>query len=198
MPERKQTVRTIKLEYRELSPVLRERSRRLWAATEAKAWGRAASLPSWRPPDWQRIRFGRGLADLAHPAPHAAPPSRIRRAGGGRKKLAEKDPGLTKALDALIKPAAAGSPAPSAPRWTCESATNPAETLTKQGHPAAQRTVGNLLHEQKCRLQAHRKTREGNSHHPDRDARFKHINDSAGDMQTKHQPVTSVDAKKKE
>jgi hypothetical protein len=83
-------------------------------------------------------------------------------------------------------------------RWTCESTTNIADALTKAGHPAAQRTVCDLLHEQKYTLQAHRKTREGKPHNPDRDQQFRHISESVEEMQTKNQPVVSVDAKKKE
>ena len=46
-------------------------------------------------------------------------------------------------------------------------------------------------------LQANRKTREGKDY-PDRDAQFQHIADTVIDLQKRHQPVISVDAKKKE
>lgn len=194
---REEKIKIVQSKYRDLMPVLDERSRRCWAAVEAKSlgWGgitivcQAAgiSAPTVRA---GRREIDREVAGAAH--------GRIRREGGGRKKLTEKDPGIVEALDALIKPTATGSPMSPALRWTCESTTNIAETLTKQGHPAAQRTVCTLLHEQKYTLQAHRKTREGNSHHPDRDQQFNHISERVETMQTNNQPVVSVDAKKKE
>ena len=46
-------------------------------------------------------------------------------------------------------------------------------------------------------LQANRKTREGVDH-PDRNAQFEHINVTVKAFQKRHQPVVSVDTKKKE
>ena len=46
-------------------------------------------------------------------------------------------------------------------------------------------------------LQANRKTKEGSSH-PDRDAQFRHINETAKAALAAGQPVISVDTKKKE
>ena len=46
-------------------------------------------------------------------------------------------------------------------------------------------------------LQANRKRLEGKEH-PDRDAQFQHIANTVTSFQTRHQPVISVDAKKKE
>jgi len=167
---------------------LNERTRRCWAATEAQdlGWGGVTIVCRATGMDAGTVRAGRREInqEIAGASPH-----HIRREGGGRKKLTEKDPGLAAALDALIKPNEAGSPVSPALRWTCESTTNIAAELTKVGHPATQRTVCTLLHEQKYRLQAHRKTREGNPHHPDRDAQFRVINESAQEMQTKNQPV---------
>ena len=57
--------------------------------------------------------------------------------------------------------------------------------------------MGRLLHELGYSLQSMRKTREGASH-PDRNAQFEHINAVAADYLKRHQPVISVDTKKKE
>lgn len=46
-------------------------------------------------------------------------------------------------------------------------------------------------------MQSPRRTREGKSH-PDRNAQFEHINDTAEDFLRRGQPVISVDTKKKE
>ncbi len=57
--------------------------------------------------------------------------------------------------------------------------------------------VAELLHQQKYSLKANRKTKEGSSH-PDRNARFEHINARAAAFLKGGQPTISVDAKKKE
>lgn len=56
--------------------------------------------------------------------------------------------------------------------------------------------VGHLLHEADYRWQGTRKTRAGGKH-PDRHAPFEPIAARVRDFQTRHQPVISVDAKKK-
>ena len=65
------------------------------------------------------------------------------------------------------------------------------------GHQVSPRTVCMLLDDLGYSLQANRKTREGKVH-PDRDGQFQHIADTVTDFQKRHQPVISVDAKKKE
>ena len=54
-----------------------------------------------------------------------------------------------------------------------------------------------LLHEAGDSLQANAKTLEG-SQHPDRDAQFRHIHDTAAAFCCRGDSVVSVDAKKKE
>lgn len=57
--------------------------------------------------------------------------------------------------------------------------------------------MGRLLHELGYSLQSVSKRREGTSH-PDRNAQFETINTTAKDFLQRHQPVLSVDTKKKE
>ena len=102
--------------------------------------------------------------------------SRVRRFGGGRKSVAETDPGLLAALEALIEPTTRGDPE-SPLRWTCKSTRHLADELTRQNHPVGERTVARLLREAEYSLQGNRKTREGSSH-PDRNAQFEYINAS--------------------
>jgi hypothetical protein len=52
------------------------------------------------------------LAELDDPAASGRlPAGRIRRSGGGRKRLTERDPDLLGALDALVDPDTGGDPA---------------------------------------------------------------------------------------
>jgi len=189
--------KAVRLKYHDLDPLLNERTRRCWAAAEAKSLGRGGVSLVSRATGLARGTVRAGMREINRDI-EGASSDRIRRKGGGRKKLTEKDPKLAEALDALIKPHEAGSPMFPALRWTCESVKDLAGVLAKQGHAASPRAVCTLLHEQQYRLQGNRKTREGRPHHPDRDAQFHCISASVQEMQTKNQPVVSVDAKKKE
>ena len=188
----------ISLKYRSLAALMDERMRRQWAASEAQAigWGgvRAVSGAIGMSPNTIR----RGVAELlerrAHPRALLDP--RIRRPGGGRKRLIEKDPDLSGALERLVDPATRGDPE-SPLRWTCKSTTQLAEALRRQGHALSPRTVGRLLNEAGYSLQSNRKTVEGASH-PDRNAQFEHISATVLAFQHRGQPVISVDTKKKE
>jgi hypothetical protein len=116
--------------------------------------------------------------------------------GGGRKPLIQTDPGLQKALEALVDPATRGHPQ-SPLRWTCKSTAKLAEELKKQQHPVTDRTVAMLLKTAGYSLQANRKMREGSSHR-DRNAQFEYINRQVVALQKQYQPVISIDTKKKE
>jgi hypothetical protein len=113
-----------------------------------------------------------------------------------RRGMAEADPGLLAALDALVDPVTRGDPE-SPLRWTTRSTRQLADALTAQGHRVSHTTVAGLLRAQGYSLQGTRKTLEG-AQHPDRDAQFGYINDQATAYLAAGQPVISVDAKKKE
>jgi hypothetical protein len=121
---------------------------------------------------------------------------RLRRAGGGRKRVVDKDASVLRDLEALVEPVTRGDPQ-SPLRWTSKSTRKLAEELQAQGHQIEARTVAGLLTELGYSLQALRKTREGATH-PDRDAQFGYINAQIQAFQARGSPVVSVDAKKKE
>jgi len=179
----------IKSRYSSLGPLMDERMRRQWAATEAQAYGRGglSAVSSATGMSRNTIRKGK---------PKAAVDARLRKKGGGRKRLTETDPGLMNALERLVEPTSRGDPM-SPLRWTCKSTVNLAEALTRQGHPIGAWTVGNLLRGAGYSLQGNRKTKEGSSH-PDRNAQFEYINTTVQQFQDRGQPVISVDTKKKE
>ena len=188
----------IAMKYVSLAPMMNERMRRQWAASEARAYGwggvRAVSGAIGMSPNTIR----RGLAELQDRQAHPGAPEdlRIRRPGGGRKALTENDPELLDALEHMVDPMTRGDPE-SPLRWTCKSTTQLAAALTRQGHALSPRSVGRLLNEAGYSLQSNRKTLEGASH-PDRNAQFEHISRTVRAFQSRGQPVISVDTKKKE
>ena len=177
-----------------IEPTLNECSRRRWAAVESVSLGRGGVTAVARATGLSRTTIHHGMRELR--GGKRAAPGRVRRAGGGRKRLVDTDPGLQSALEVLIEDSTRGDPR-SPLRWTCKSCRNLADELNGQGHPVAFRTVSSLLRAAGYSLQSNRKTREGLSH-PDRDAQFRHISQQARKFQRRGQPVISVDGKKKE
>ena len=182
------------MRYQMLAPELTERTLRLFAAAEAKAWGRGGISGVARVLELSRDRISRGLQDLEKEERLGS--DRIRRKGGGRKKQVACDPELKEDLERLISPYTRGDPE-TVLRWTCKSIRHLAKALTRKGHQTSRRMVAELLREMGYSLQANRKTIEGKQH-PDRDAQFKYINRQAQKQQKAGQPVISVDTKKKE
>jgi hypothetical protein len=187
----------IRRKYRALEPELDERRRRQWAAAESRDLGWGGMTTVAQATGLSRTTITVGTGELAQPAKRRALEGmRVRRPGGGRRPLAETDPDLLAALEALIEPTARGDPE-SPLRWTCKSIRRLAEELTRENHPVGAVTVAKLLRRTGYSLQANRKTREGSSH-PDRNAQFEYINASVQRFLKRGQPAVSVDAKKKE
>ena len=174
--------------------ILDERSRRLVAAAESAAIGRGGVSAVSRATGLSRQVIRQGMVELSQAAVH--PPGRIRRPGGGRKKTVEQDLSLLRDLEQLVEPVTRGDPE-SPLRWTCKSLRKLAEELQRMGHQASHQLVGRMLHELGYSLQANSKTLEGSSH-PDRNAQFEYLNRKVKRQLQQHQPVISVDTKKKE
>jgi Rhodopirellula transposase DDE domain len=181
--------------YRLLSAqgVLDERGRRLWAAAEARAAGRGGIAAVVRATGISESTVLRGLSDLASDV--VPRPGKVRR-HPGRTPILEREPGLAEDLERLVDPVTRGDPE-SPLRWTSKSGAKLAEALREMGHDVVDRTVLRLLKAKGYSLQANKKTREG-AQHPDRDAQFAHINETAGEAIAAGEPVISVDAKKRE
>jgi hypothetical protein len=185
---------TLRAKHAALSPVLTERARRLWAATEAQAIGYGGIAQVVRATGIAASTIQRGLRDLASGEVLVA--TRTRRAGGGRKRATALDATLLRDLDALVEPTAPGDP-DSPLRWTCLSARTLAVALDGLGHHVSHTVVAELLHGLGYSLQGNVKTREGRQH-VDRDAQFRYIARRVRAAHQAQQPTVSVDTKKKE
>jgi hypothetical protein len=189
-------VERIRRKFLALAPVMDERMRRHWAASEAceLAWGGV----SWvaKATGLSRNTIAAGIEELKTQMGASGANPRIRRPGAGRKTLDHHDPDLWAALDALVEPATRGDPETPL-RWTCKSTRRLAQELCRQDHPISPGTVASMLRDLGYSLQANRKTREGDDH-PDRNAQFEYISQQVRRLQKRGQPVVSVDTKKKE
>ncbi len=186
---------TVELRFRLLEAFLDERSRRLFAAAESMALGHGGITAVARATGVSRRAINVGLKELASPSSSAD--RRIRKEGGGRKRAVDKDLTLRSDLESLVEPVTRGDPE-SPLRWTCKSVRVLAAELGRMGHKVSHELVSNLLDGMGYSLQANRKSREGESQHPDRNAQFEYINSNAQAFQAASQPVISVDTKKKE
>ena len=180
---------SIKIKFDTLQPLLDERTRRIWAAVEAKALGRGGISRVAEATGMSRTTVRSGLRELETGAVVVTPGERQRRPGGGRKRLTERNPQLAAALERKLDPVTRGDPMGPL-RWTCSSAARLAEELRSEGHAVSERTVNRLLHALGYSLQANRKTLEGRQH-PDRDAQFLHINRRVQQFQSRGEPVVS-------
>ena len=180
-----------------LAWTLDERMRRIVCAVEATVLGHGGISVVSRATGVSRRAIHAGLKELAERPTEAFVPSpRIRRPGGGRKKITDLDSTLMADLESLVEPVTRGDPE-SPLRWTTKSLRRLAEELNKKGHSVSHASVGTLLGELGYSLQSNVKTLEGGDH-PDRNAQFEYINAQATDRLRRGEPVISVDTKKKE
>ena len=183
--------------FKAMEPLLTERSIRMWCATEVKAIGRGgkAIVHQATGVSWPTIT--KGLEELETPQIEREQNLRVRRKGGGRKKISDKDKTLLEDLDRLIEPSTRGDPETPL-RWSSKSTIKLADELQEAGHKITQRSIHRILVAQKYTMKTNRKTHEGTKNNPDRDAQFNFINKKAVEFQEKNLPVLSVDTKKKE
>ena len=186
----------IRQKYQTLQCRLNERTKRLWAATEAHALGRGGITIVQQAIGMDVKTIRKGLKEMNSPHVPLLPMNRSRTDGGGRKNLTEHYTDLPDALDTLIDPVMRGDPE-SPLRWTCKSTRLLANELNRQGYLIGPTRVRFLLHEMEYSLQGNQKTREGEDH-PDRNEQFLYINNQVKKFLHAGQPVISVDTKKKE
>jgi len=180
--------------FRAVAGELNERQRRLWAGAEALSHGRGGIAAVARASGLSERTVSRGKREAE--AGETLEPGRVRARGGGRKALSELDPQLLEALERLVADEARGDPE-SPLLWTAKSVRHLARALREQGHEIHFTSVPKYLRALDFSMQSNRKAKEGASH-PDRDAQFRHINETVKAALAAGEPTISVDTKKKE
>ena len=173
---------------------LDESQTRWYIAREAISLGRGGIKKMNKITGISRTTIIKGIKELKNKS--LGVDGRIRKAGGGRKKIEENDPDLTKSLKNILEVNTLGDPM-NFMKWTNKSLHKIEKELKGQGHKISYRTVGRRLKKMGYSLQANKKAFEGSSH-PERDEQFYYINDCVKEFVSKNQPVISVDTKKKE
>lgn len=193
---KKELINQIRGKYECLSGVLNERSLRLWAGTEAEAIGRGGQKIVSEAIGMHKNTVLSGVKEIRGERGFIEK-GRIRKRGGGRKKNCEKDKDLRSDLKLVIESSTRGDPE-SPLLWCSKSTRKIAEEINKERKRISHTTVSQELSEMGYSLQANKKTKEGSSNHPDRDAQFNFINEKTKTFIAAKNPVISVDTKKKE
>ncbi len=177
--------------YDQMRRMLNEKQWRQYLAVEAKQRGSASIVAREAGVSLNTVK--RGLSEL-EAGENYQPGERIRKVGGGKKKLVETDATLLGDLEQELEPK--GDPM-SFVRWTSKSLAHLVEALEAKGHRIRKSALAETLHDLGFSLHVNKKTIEGNSH-PDRNAQFEHINSKCTVFEQQGHPIISVDCKKKE
>ncbi len=121
---------------------------------------------------------------------------RLRKKGGGRKKITNKNPKIKERIEEILDENTAGDPISSL-KWTNKSTYAIADKLTSENYDISKDSVGRIIHELNYSLQANKKSKESGSTQ-ERDSQFRYINKEVKRCMSRDIPVISVDAKKKE
>jgi transposase len=174
-------------------PLLNERQRRHYAASEALALGHGGITLVSDICGLSRVTITKGINELGDKNFFDG---RLRMPGAGRPSLVSIDSTLVDDLTDILEETTRGDPE-SLLCWTCLSTRNIAEVLNKMGHSVGHVYISYLLKEQGYSLQSNRKVEEGRQHN-DRNEQFQFINTLCKRALNAGQPVLSVDTKKKE
>jgi hypothetical protein len=152
--------------------ILNEFQARLFAADKALDLGRGGISRLSALTGLSRTTITKAAEELGSRGKLVSPgEGRMRRPGGGRKKVEGLDPGLRQSLEKILEETTARDPM-SLLRWTSKSTRTKADELTRLGHPVSWVTVAHGLDDMGYSLQANRKTRPPPAN---RDAQFRYI-----------------------
>lgn len=181
---------TTQEQYAILRPKLNELQWRIYLGTEAEKIGFGGISLVARASGSDRKTIRKGITECTQPFVA----DRVRKRGGGRKKLKETDQTLVADLEEILEPK--GDPM-TLLRWTTKSLANLVVSLEKKKHTIKKSALANLLGTLGFSLKANKKNIEGVSH-PDRDLQFQYIKKTCMLFENKKNPIISVDCKKKE
>jgi len=176
-------------------PLLDEKQKRIFLALEANAVGRGGVKLMHEISGVSQTTIIRGKKELEER--DAVSNERVRKPGGGRKKITEKYGDIKDEIEKIVADTTYGNPE-NPLTWTTKSLRNLKECLEEKGYEIKHDTVGKILKELGYSLQQNQKMQQLGEPHPDRDEQFRFINKKSGEFIQQNQPVISVDTKKKE
>src|SRR5260221_5268145 len=106
----KEEIAIVRQKYEAMRPYLNERSRRIWAATEARLLGYGGQKIVQEATGLSGTRIRRGLVELATAEAARVGLERIRKPGGGRIRKTTLDKSLTSDISRIIEASTCGDP----------------------------------------------------------------------------------------
>jgi hypothetical protein len=162
-------------------------------ANEAKGLGYGGISIVSRISGISRVTITHGMAEINEERYQPQADIRCRKEGGGRKTIEAKDPGFLKDLENLIEAHTLGDPE----NHCSKSLKNLETALNDMGYRVSDTTIGEKLKKQGFSLQLNMKDLSILPDPVDRNKQFEHINDTARKYIKAHQPVISIDTKKR-
>ena len=123
--------KAIREKFLAINPTLNELSRRRWVATEAKALGRGGVSIVFRATGVNRNTIMKGINEIKNKK--VIEPNRLRKKGGGRKKITEKNPKLEESILEIVESTSRGDPE-NPLRYTTKSVRNLQSEIEKRGY----------------------------------------------------------------
>src|SRR6202142_2138991 len=147
-----------------MRPILDEKQRRLFLATEAKSLGHVGITTVCIATGVSRKTITNGMKDLTDL--DFCTSDRIRKAGGGRKSKIEEYSDLIKEIEKRVESSTYGDPE-STMRWCAKSIRHIAADLVENSYIISSTVVLKILNQMGYSLQANKETL-GDASHPDR------------------------------
>lgn len=178
-------------------PLLDERQRRIYLASEALSYGRGGITRVSEISGVTPNTIRHGICEIKGKEPLEAT-SRLRAPGGGRKKLEESMPELNNHILQIIDGSTYGNPEKVLSYTTMSLRTIQEKLAENFNEMISFRSIGTILEKLGYSKQANQKMLQVGEPHPDRNQQFEFINSKAGYFLGQGLPVISVDTKKKE
>jgi len=175
-------------------PLLNEMQKRLFLASEAISFGYGGIAEAMKHSGVSFNTIKRGIDELKSGVTFEG---KIRKEGGGPKYKEEKYPDIEERIRKIVDGSTYGNPEQIL-SYTTESLRKIECELKAQNVDVSHETVGKILDAMGYSKQANQKMLQVGEPHPDRNAQFEHINNTAKEYLDAGAPVISVDTKKKE
>lgn len=180
-------------------PLLDERCRRLLAGSLAIGYGYGGQKLVCQYSNLSQQTLCKAVAELKNEEDRKPPRTdKSRRAGAGRKNSFEKHPGLIDFIDSILQENTYGNPMSVIAYSSLSLRDIAKEVSARMGIHISQNIVSKALDMLGYSKQRNQKMEQLGESHPDRDAQFRHINDTGAAYMADDAPVISIDCKKKE
>jgi hypothetical protein len=172
-----------------------EKQRRRYLAIEAQSLGHGGITAPSKLTCVSRMTISGGIRELADRQSVGA--NSIRRDGGGRKLIREKNPEIVEEILKIADAHTIGNPEKPL-SYATQSAGKIEKILKEKGYEITSDTIRSILKKNNYSLRLNQKMRRVGEPHPDGNSLFEFINKKSMEFTDMGEPVISIDSKKKE